>query len=398
MRKIEAGKKKVLFISHEATRTGAPIIFLNFLKWFRNNSDISFRILLKNSGELEADFRAIGPVSIFNKNFFSTNRLQVAEIFFQRINRYLNQIRLWKLKKQLKSDRISVIYSNTSTNGDILEFLSFLNCPVITHVHELEYNIRFGIGMKNFDLVKKFSDKYIAVSQAVKSNLLQNHGIPQDKIDLVYGFIPIQLENNKSYISKVKLRIKEEHNIEKDAMIVGACGINDWRKGADLFIQLARAIRERKHETPVHFVWIGGAIMGARYNKLMYVAKILGIEKVIHFVGVKSDPLNYFSAFDVFTLVSREDPYPLVCLEAASVGTPIVCFDHSGGMKEFVEDDCGFVVPFLDIETMADKVSLLLKSEKLRDNLGKRAAQKVYKRHDIKMTAPKIHKIIERFL
>jgi glycosyltransferase involved in cell wall biosynthesis len=62
--------------------------------------------------------------------------------------------------------------------------------------------------------------------------------------------------------------------------------------------------------------------------------------------------LKYFAAFDVFALVSREDPFPVVCLEAASLGKPIVCFNSSDGEKEFVENDCGFVVPDLDIEIM----------------------------------------------
>ena len=57
--------KKVLFISHEASRTGAPIVFLNFLKWFKANTDIPFQILLKKGGVLEPDFKAIAPVLLY---------------------------------------------------------------------------------------------------------------------------------------------------------------------------------------------------------------------------------------------------------------------------------------------------------------------------------------------
>ncbi len=51
--------KKVLFISHDASRTGAPIVLLNLLKWFKTNTDIPFQILLKKGGVLEPDFKAI---------------------------------------------------------------------------------------------------------------------------------------------------------------------------------------------------------------------------------------------------------------------------------------------------------------------------------------------------
>ena len=53
----------VLFISHEASRTGAPIMLLNFLRWFRQDQRIAFRTLTGSVGELSADFAAVGPAS-----------------------------------------------------------------------------------------------------------------------------------------------------------------------------------------------------------------------------------------------------------------------------------------------------------------------------------------------
>ncbi|NJL53053.1 MAG: hypothetical protein HC930_14205 [Hydrococcus sp. SU_1_0] len=53
----------------------------------------------------------------------------------------------------------------------------------------------------------------------------------------------------------------------------------------------------------------------------------------------------------------------------------------AGGEKEFVEDDCGFVVPYLDIQTMADKVILLLDNQDLREKweieLGKKSRKNI---------------------
>jgi glycosyltransferase involved in cell wall biosynthesis len=97
-------------------------------------------------------------------------------------------------------------------------------------------------------------------------------------------------------------------------------------------------------------------------------------------------------------MVSREDPFPLVCLEAASTGAPIVCFDDAGGTKEFVERDCGFIAPYMDVDAMAGHVLSLLRSEQLRQQLGLRAAEKVRERHTISVAAPKLLKVIERQL
>jgi hypothetical protein len=50
------GSKKVLFIGHEASRTGAPLLLLGLIKWFISNSSIKPSVLLKQGGELEAEY------------------------------------------------------------------------------------------------------------------------------------------------------------------------------------------------------------------------------------------------------------------------------------------------------------------------------------------------------
>jgi glycosyltransferase involved in cell wall biosynthesis len=87
-----------------------------------------------------------------------------------------------------------------------------------------------------------------------------------------------------------------------------------------------------------------------------------------------------------------------VCLEAAALAKPIVCFAGAGGMPEFVEEDCGFVVPYLDLTAMADSIVSLLDSSESRTTLGAAARRKVTERHDINRTAPRILEIMERTL
>jgi hypothetical protein len=46
----------ILFVSHDATRSGAPIVLLHFLRWFKKNSNRPFAVLLQAGGELVDDF------------------------------------------------------------------------------------------------------------------------------------------------------------------------------------------------------------------------------------------------------------------------------------------------------------------------------------------------------
>jgi hypothetical protein len=95
-------------------------------------------------------------------------------------------------------------------------------------------------------------------------------------------------------------------------------------------------------------------------------------------------------------LLSTEDPYPLVVLEAAALGKPIVCFAGSGGAPEFVENDCGFVVPYLDLEAVAERIAELIEAPELRKRMGTAARMKVQSRHDVNIAAPQILNFIER--
>ena len=394
IRKTKLSKKKILFISHDALRTGAPIIFLNFLRWFRGNASIPFRIMLRNGGELEPEFQAIVPVIVFNRKILHGRGLEKIPILFPSVQRVVNRIHRNSLKKQLAQDNIGLIYSNTVTNGKVLEFLSGLNCPVITHVHELEYWIRHP-GPQNFRHVKKYTQHYIAVSEAVKQNLIINHDIPENKIDVVHGFVPDSALEIKPINAS---DIRKSMDIPENAFVVGGSGFETWRKGKDIFVQLALAVTRNCKDKPVHFVWVGGNQEGLEFHEIQHDIKHAGLSDRVHFVAQVLNPMDYYAIFDVFVMISREDPYPLVNLEVASLGKPIVCFDNAGGTPEFVENDAGFVVPYLDIHAMAEKVMLLSKDELLRKKLGARAAQKVRERHDISVAAPKILNLISRYL
>jgi hypothetical protein len=42
--------KKVLFIGHDSSRTGAPLLLLHFFKWLRQETRFEFEVLLQNGG------------------------------------------------------------------------------------------------------------------------------------------------------------------------------------------------------------------------------------------------------------------------------------------------------------------------------------------------------------
>jgi glycosyltransferase involved in cell wall biosynthesis len=67
-----------------------------------------------------------------------------------------------------------------------------------------------------------------------------------------------------------------------------------------------------------------------------------------------------------------------VILEAMACGLPIVTTDI-GGIRDYVDEKCAFLVHRGDAETMAEKIMMLLENENLRSKMGKAGREKAVK-------------------
>lgn len=390
--------KTILFVSHDASRTGATIVLLKVLEWLRARTDFAFQILLNHGGPLEPEFREIAPVSVFHQYCAPSENRGIRLFRRARLLPDPQKDHLRRLKQCLMNAQVDLIYVNTIANIEPVIWLTDLNCPILCHVHELEYAIRYCVGVAQFETLKSLIHQYIAVSESVKRNLVVHHQIPEEKIQVVYECLAHDFFAEAD-TRQMRASVCDELRIPPEARIVCASGTIDWRKGADLFIQLAYAVSKIYQENPVHYIWVGGKGGGVNFSELELWHDMIhiGQAQCIHFLGEQPDPFRYFAAGDLFTLVSREDPFPLVCLEAASLGKPIICFDQAGGMPEFVEDDAGVVVPYLDLAAMAEVVAALLRNPERCWAAGQRARQKVWERHDINIMAPQIVQSIKHF-
>ena len=56
----EKSLQEILFVSHDAGRTGAPLILLNFQRWLKEHTTVKFATIVRRSGPLEAEFARAG--------------------------------------------------------------------------------------------------------------------------------------------------------------------------------------------------------------------------------------------------------------------------------------------------------------------------------------------------
>jgi glycosyltransferase involved in cell wall biosynthesis len=188
-------------------------------------------------------------------------------------------------------------------------------------------------------------------------------------------------------------------HVSTDATVVLGAGSLEWRKGADLFVQVANEVRRRTRH-PVQFVWMGGPLQGTDWERVRADRDRAGADHV-QFIGVQDDPLPWYAMADVFALTSHEDPFPLVCLESAAMGTPIVTY-RNGGMPEMLEaagpEAALGVVDHLDVGTLATRIMDLLLDDALRKAAADQARARVLAHHDVEVAAPKLVADLEQLM
>ena len=388
----EESIKEILFVCHDAGRTGAPLVLLNFQRWLREHTNVQFTTIIRRSGPLEAAFAALGQTLLIEAPRWKQRTLR------GRIGHRLD-LPGFRTERQLTALRghpHRLVYSNTITNGDVLQVLARPGIPVITHVHELDYWIEQS-GADNWSQVCRHTTKFVAASEAVSQNLQKHHGIAPERIEVVHEFVPLERRPRHTGADREPVG-RALLGIPSNAFVVGGSGSETWRKGKDLFVQLAASVRRRHPARPFWFVWVGWEGDEEDRRQLKHDLNEAGVADAFLWTGEVENPLEYFACFDAFALVSREDPFPLVCLEAALLEKPILCFAGAGGAPELVEADSGFVTPYLDLGAMADKLLLLGENEGLRQKMGACAAAKVRERFSLDVMAPRLYHLIEGLL
>jgi predicted HAD superfamily hydrolase/glycosyltransferase involved in cell wall biosynthesis len=348
----------VIFLSHEASQTGAPAVLMTLMRWVKKNTNIKFSIVIGSQGVWNDRFEEIAPCFYLDgvhKNGF-TNEL-----------------------RDFCGSNVQAVYVNTIASGLHAEHLKYLGAEFIAHVHEME-NV-FQIYEASFSALRKLCNKFIAVSQGSVDALKRR----VSKGAEISFFKPFIEPGDK----RTKTLLKSRGN-----KIIFGCGAVERRKGFDIFCEVAVQLLNSGFKD-FKMYWIGSADKKDLDPKSEVESRDL--TGYVEWLGPKDNPRDYFNSGDLFLLPSREDPYPLVCMEAAESGLPVVCFDESaGGMHSFVEADAGLIIPYLDINAMATGVLHLLQNDDERKLLGARAQSKVSERHYVNSIAPKLLELLPK--
>ena len=372
--------KKILFISHDAERTGAPAELLLIVRYL-DRTRYEPTVLLGKEGPLQNEFANCAPVLL--------------QSLFPRAPKYLREIASARRRiGLLRNVRPDLLYCNTVMTAKWLLYAQLLHIPATVHVHELSAIVRNLSPVDKF-LLRNPAHRLIAASAAVENCLRTDLGLNTRNITVFHECIDV-----------VKMQKQDVASLRKELfpgrcdLVIGCIGRIAPMKGTDLFLRVAARVKSAlEGKMNVKFLIVGGAARQERnfYDELLNLRDSLSLKDDCVITGPRDDVRPYYSLADIILIPSREDPFPLVLLEAMAMGKPVVAFS-TGGIGEAVTPDCGLLAPPLDVETMAQNTLTLVHDPDLRGRFGAAGRARAEGHFDIRHNIRKLETIIDGIL
>lgn len=353
-------KETVLVVCHEASRSGAPILGWNICRELKSQFNVI--ALLFGGGDLLSFYNETcdivgGP---YKRNY---------RVMFYIIN---------QLNQQYK---IKFAIVNSIESRYILPALATEFIPSVLLIHEF-----FAYSRPQCQFVDAliwagrtvFSAKIIqenAINDATKAMVASSYILPQGK-----SLIPVK-ESSKDRHDKTLITLKEQiftNNDTKPFIVLGAGGIY-YRKGVDLFIATALEVKRLYPKSNIIMLWFGHGFdpeLDIHYSAyLSDQIERSNLQDRFKIINEVANLEEVYQMTDLFFLSSRLDPLPNVAIDVMKYGIPVICFDKTTGIAEFLEKEeetATCIIPFMNIGLAAKKIIDFYQSSEYRSLVSKK--------------------------
>jgi glycosyltransferase involved in cell wall biosynthesis len=268
-----------------------------------------------------------------------------------------------RLRSLIREQRPALVHANSLYAVTEAAVARRQGVPTVIHVHEMIRDNRKGRIARR--LVFRFGDDVIAVSEAAAEAL--SFAANRPRVVHECAPLPPAAPDRSGRVGRT---------------VVGTIGVVSPRKGSDLFVAAARELRRRGEQ--IDFRLVGGATAPLEAEWARALIDELP-DAGIDYAPRVDVPLE-LAALDVFVLPSREDPFPIVVLEAMGSGLPVVG-TRVDGLAEQITPETGLLVAPDDPIALADAIVTLHRDPELRRRLGAGGRRRVAERFTLEQQA-----------
>lgn len=330
--------KDILFLTHELTRTGAPVQLFNMIKatmWEMNYFPV---VAAPEDGPMKQDFLDMGVTVLVDMEL---------------------PISATNLDRYARDYDLIVINTMSPICIDAINELKDTLPPILWWIHEGEYAFElFQSGLK-----KQLNDN---VHLFCASEYSQR----------------ILLEYSKDYKSEIIRCGVEDFALENspgcpatDKLIFLVIGTIEWRKGQDILLDaialLPDYIRER-----AEFYFIGKKSDENIYQRLLQGQKLYDCVRYLEVIPQK-ELMEYYKKAACVVVSSRDEPTSLTAIEGMTLSKPCIVSDKTG-ISEVLEDGkSAYIFRNGDVTELSRKIECVISHRERAEEIG-REGRRVY--------------------
>ena len=218
------------------------------------------------------------------------------------------------------------------------------------------------------------------------ADLVKQSYLSDYPVKVIYNGIDFD-EYNMDY----HMDTRELLEIPEDAFVVGMVGRLAEQKAPDVFVKVAKRIKEI---IPKAFFLIVGD--GPDWDEVQQEVDDNELTDSFILAGWTRRPMEYIKILDIAVLISRWEGFGLVLPEYMLANKPIVATDVDA-IPFIVQDHVnGLLAPVDDDEKIAENVIEIYQDENLKKKLVSEGKREVAERFDVKRVAKEHERLFER--
>ncbi len=353
-------KLKIVFFTHYSSMNGANQSLFTLINFIKNDVDIVMVYINGIENKENGLEQELNKINIKSKVLRLPPFLYYSGLksFFAIPFKLVRNIPSWhRIYKELKTNRVNWIYSNSSVENSGLFIAKLLNIKHLWHIREFGYKDYkyFHVGGDFFKrTLFGHSDKLVAISKSIADYI----GI-QNKTHLVYNGIFSEYELKK--ISVVK---------KKGVTInIGMVGIISETKNQLRAVHLIRNLTT-EFNNKINLDFYGSIGNDIYYRALQKTIRSHSLEEYISFRGFVADKAEIYQNMDILLMCSPSEAFGRVTIEAMAYGIPVIGYNNAGTAELIQNNLDGFL--YDDKESTLENVLIdLIRDEILYQKISK---------------------------
>lgn len=200
----------------------------------------------------------------------------------------------------------------------------------------------------------RFSKKIVAISSAVKEDLINKYQVPESKIPLIFNGVNIE-----------KFQQDRKAGFDDREIVLGSVGRLHEQKNFSLLIKALSKLKSTNFKCLI----LGS---GPLEEDLKQEIKDLKLDSRVFLLGSSSDVKGFLAQLDFFVLPSKWEGLGIVLLEAGLSSLPVLA-SATGGILDLIKDqETGVLFENGNLDDLVNKLEYFLnpKNKEILDTWG----------------------------